>query len=73
MIEIRELNESKMQRLEMQNFNGLQQWNTEVDGLKALLQLEIEMSNPDELVIQLRCDLRAHLKNPFVRMLCVDK
>ena len=61
-----------MQRLEMQNFNGLQQWNTEVDRLKALLQLEIEMGDPEELATQLRLDLRAHLKNPFVKKLCVD-
>ena len=67
-----ELNESRMQRIEMQNFNGLQQWNTEVDRLKELLKLELDMGDPTGLASSLRTDLKAHLNNPFSKKLCVE-
>lgn len=51
----------------MENFNGLQQWNTESDRIKELVNLEKEMGDPDDLVIKYQKELRAHLMKPFVK------
>lgn len=52
----------------MENFNGLQQWNTESDRIKELVNLEKEMGDPDNLVIKYQKELRAHLMKPFVKV-----
>lgn len=61
-------NESKRQRIEMENFNGLQQWNTESDRIRELVNLEKEMGDPDNLVNKYQRELRAHLMKPYVKV-----
>jgi hypothetical protein len=53
----------------MENFNGLQQWNTESDRIRELVNLEKEMGDPDNLVIKYQKELRAHLMKPYVKVI----
>ena len=64
--------ESKRRRIEMQNFNSLQEWNTELDRLKESVKLEREMDDPDGLLAQLMQELRRHLKTPFVKIVYTE-
>jgi hypothetical protein len=52
----------------MENFNGLQQWNTESDRIRELVNLEKEMGDPDNLVNKYQRELRAHLMKPYVKV-----
>ena len=64
--------ESKRRRIEMQNFNSLQEWNTELDRLKESVKLEREMDYPDDLLADLMKELRKHLKTPFVKIVYTE-
>lgn len=64
--------ESKRRRIEMQNFNSLQEWNTELDRLKESVKLEREMDDPDDLLADLMKELRKHLKTPFVKIVYTE-
>ena len=63
----KEFNESKRQRIEMENFNGLQEWNTERDRLMGLVNLVQQMGGSPADVIERQQLLKAHLLKPFVR------
>ena len=64
--------ESKRRRIEMQNFNSLQEWNTELDRLKESVKLEREMDDPDGLLADLLKQLRKHLQTPYVKTVYIE-